>query len=387
MRTLRNLITLSAAALTLWLAAACANTSMPAPPEAGDYTNLVISLSVSGTAGQSRAADEVPVHSCELMHTVRIIILNSRNEVEHNSLWDLTADPAVIAQGRPFPVEPDDDKTIIIVCNEEGTTVYDARNDRSEPAAAYFSRLYPATGAAAYSVDLEAIRALQLRTADNPVFAQDQAAERKPLPITAIYDRYHIPKTPQVDGHFYVHRAAAKYTLRLTNAKSPATVSINKARLNYVADSQWLFPHATWKDSLHSTIDAYFPLASGHSTADFTIDGDIPVGDTRDFIVYIPEGTNVMETQNTDSNRRPVITDIPYRIGLQVNHENKAIAMHDINITEAATSAAKPMKDLPRNTNVVINGSIARRESESSFVINYTVCSWWTYETDIPEYE
>lgn len=398
MRTLNHIIHLMAAAASLWLLVACAGESdppvlpvlpdNPAGPDTPQLTNLVIDLRVSGTpaamsVSRADASDRNPAGDQELMHTLRIIIFAADGHVEHNGRYDLTM--PVARREITIAVPNAEAKKIIFIANEDYFTVVDPATDESVPAAEYFSSLYPTVtateGNTFTGTKWTQLQNVSMRTADNPVFSKEQLLEKEriPVPASAIYENVVIPRQPTYSRTFYLHRAATKYTYRLTNSKSSASVVVNKAKIRYVATSQYLFPHVTWRDTVMlDSFSDYDPLATraNSSAKEYTINVGIDDKETRDFIVYLPEGTKLTN-------------EYTYQTGLLINSYTSKYDWHDIKVgadDKLNPGSFTPMRTLPRNTNVIINGDIQFRATGSELVMNYTVCKWWNYETDIPPY-
>lgn len=390
-KSLERIIRTAAAAVTIAVAATgCAHSSfreepVPEPPrkEPG-ITNLTIHISLSSpqgnpyfpseTAAESRAGEELAANQAEKLHTVRVIIVDGEGYVEHNTLWDLTADPAVLASGDSFPVKSDDDKTLIFIGNEDSTILRDASTGETVAASAYFSRMIPAEGEMRVKVDPDALKKNLLldRALNFPLEIADPAT-RKPLPICSIYEKYHIGEAAARSDHFYMHRAATKFTYRLENRSPDGSAVINTLYLNNIPDTEYYFFNAVFpKGSKQASFTSHTPYAASGSTAAIAANTDITHGTTLEIgPVYLPEGPSFT---------RPAEV---YRTWLAINGE--AGTPSDINFTTPSGDAPRPMLDLPRNTHVVINGHFTRL-SAADAVFNYTVCEWQELSTDIPPY-
>ncbi len=380
----------TAAATLVAVAAACSHPSFgedPAPPPSGKepgVTNLTINISLTSPSGnpyfpsetghESRTGEELAANQAEKLHTVRIIILDSEGFVEHNTLWDLTADPAVKATGNRFPVKSDDDKTLIFIGNEESTILTDTSTGETLTAARYFSRMIPAEGDARVPVDPAALRRnLILRRAMNFPLEVADPAMRAPLPICSVYEKYRIGSAPDQSDHFYMHRAAAKFTYRLENRSTDGSAVVNSVQVSNAADAEYYFFNAVFvAGSRQSAFSSHTPYATSGTTVTVAAGTDIPHGTTAEIgPVYLPEGPSF--TNATDA----------YRTWLTVNGEEGTPS--DISFTSPGGGTTKRMLDLPRNTHVVINGYFTRL-SAADIVLNYTVCEWHEQSTDVPPY-
>lgn len=389
MRTLKHTILIMASAAMLWLVAACADkTDIPVPEPLPTTTNLVLDLRVNGTPASraATAADRLPAGDWELIHTLRIIILAADGHVEHNGRYDLTA-PAV-QHTITIAVPNAEAKKIIFIANEDHFTVVDPTSRKSVSAAQYFNSLYatitPTEGNKITGDRWTALEDIAMLTADNPVFAATQLQDKKriPVPAAAIYENVVIPRQPTYSRTFYLHRAAAKYTYRLTNNSTDGAVIINKARITHVAESQYLFYHGTYADSEQADLDTYAPMTLTNTqltTKEYDVNYDVDFGKTVDIApIYLPEGSII----NPDS----------YKTNLQLNGQyvNPKTGGQNHVISVGANDDLNPgsftaMTTLPRNTNVIINGSFSR-ESAAVLQLKYTICPWYETSTDIPPY-
>lgn len=390
-KSLKRIVRTASAAVTIAVAASgCAHSSFrdepaPAPPlkEPG-ITNLTIHLTLSSphgnpffpseTPAESRAGEELAANQAEKLHSVRIIIADGEGYVEHNTLWDLTADPAVLASGDSFPVKSNDDKTLIFIGNEESTILTDISTGETVSAAAYFSRMIPAEGDMRVKVDPEALKKnLILNRALNFPLEIADPATRKPLPICSIYEKYHIGDAAAQSDHFYMHRAATKFTYRLENRSVDGSAVVNAMYLNNIPEAEYYFFNAVFPEgSKQTSYTSHTPYAASGSTATIAANTDIPHGTTAEIgPVYLPEGPSFTRSAYV------------YRTWLAINGETGTPS--DINFTTPAGGTTRPMLDLPRNTHVVINGHFTRL-SAAEVVFNYTVCEWQELSTDIPPY-
>lgn len=319
----------------------------------------------------SRAGEELPANADELLHSVRVIILDQNGGVEHNSLWDAESSPAQIVTGSPFPVKNDETKTLIFIGNERYFNVTDPATGETVGADVYFSRFYPAIGNEQLKVDVDAMRRLLIETDKNVVF---QNTERRPLPITGIYTDFFIARQPAVSGHFYLWRCAAKYTYRLRNESDDGAVLINSLTVNNVAANQFAMFNATFTSSAQNDFNDYEASATPATSrsATFPVNVLIEAGESVEIgPIYLPEGMKTGEAT-------------PYQTALTLNGTTSK--MFTINYRDAAaTGTFTAMCDLPRNTHVVIDGRFSR-PSAADVAINFTVCPWNDQSIDIPDY-
>lgn len=314
--------------------------------------------------GEEYEPDKQPANNGEKMHTARIIIFDARGRVEHNTLWDLTAAPDIEARGQDFPVKANETKTIVLVANEDNAVVTD-HNSNTMPATEYFRQFNANIGAVA---DFEAMNNLQLQRLENSDNIDSQQLQT-PLAMSAVH-QYFIGPGTHYSATFTIHRAAVKYTYRITNNDRKKTHTVNSIGINNVADTEYFFPQADFTDDMQFFWSAYrTPEQTGRELT-FKVDRTIPAGQTVEIgPFYLPEGHNVAEGQ------RPYATAITF--------DGMDMGWRDIEWSiPQMPGQTDVMTDLPRNTHVIVNVSL----NHTDFTIGYTVCPWSIHTTDIPSF-
>ncbi|MGM9860869.1 MAG: hypothetical protein ACI31C_08960 [Muribaculaceae bacterium] len=355
------LLRVAVAAMILINAAGCSHRATEDSPAGTAILSLRINLN-RPVDSASRAGEydtyKQPLDDGEKMHTVRVIIVAAAGYVEHNSLWDLTT-PDVEVVGGDFPVKTGETKHIILVANEEWVTITDEGVDY--PAAEYFKALRASEGA---WVDIERLRALTMKRTAN-----DDGNEclTSPLAMSAIHTYYIGTDAERYNATFTIHRAAAKYTFRITNNDDTADHVLNSVAINNVSSSQYFFPNAAFSDADQYFWDSY-STPSDDITEDivFPTDLTIPAGESVEIgPFYLPES----------------VSGATYKAGFTI--DGAFAGWHDINWYKPETpDDLSTMTDLPRNTYVVVNVSININE----WSVDYTVCPWWVHNIDIPSY-
>lgn len=331
----------------LLLCASCAS-EMPEPDysDADGYRTLVLTLSLGDETATSRGdfdnfdneLDKWGVAG-ENIETLRILILDGKKRVEHNTLYNLANDTS--AGEYKFSVKDDDLKTIILVCNEErlvldgGSTIED-----------YFEAMR--TGEA---VDIDALRRLTLALQPNSVGGLGRSL-RTPLPIAAIYNEYIAPDTREFRGDYTMQRAAVKYSFRIIN-KSSFDQTLEKIRVDRVSDREFLFPDADYElNSLGHTVikDYRTPESATESIDTLSLPAPLKLPANMKEAVQVMAPVYLLEGLKGDSAQK-----VSLRLdGMDLNYWQKL----KWRMPGESTAVARPMVDLPRNTHVVVNITI-----------------------------
>lgn len=316
----------------------------------------------SRATGDEYEPDKLPLDDRERMHTVRVIILDNTNVVEHNTFIDLTARPGTEAETVALLVKSSQTKTIILVANEKNAVIT-LPDGTSRGAADYFASLDAASGSI---VDMKALRGIVMTLADNA----DGDCLAAPLAMSAIHT-YYIGKEPSYRASFTIHRAAVKYTFRFRNNDPDGSHIVNSVSINNVASRQYFFPDADFTDGTDQMFwTAYRTPDSSGSDMNFDtkliLQPDGKIVEAGPF--YLPEGHNSDDTA-------------PYRVGFTV--DGRFIGWRDLHWSIPQTpDDTSLMTDLPRNTHVIVNVTF----NYSSFEIDYTVCPWAESQITIPPF-
>lgn len=319
----------------------------------------------STRVGEEYEPDRQPANDDEKIHTVRIIIVDSSGVLEHNSLWDLTASPGLLATGQDFLVKADDTKDIILVANESNASI--RLGDGTPMAAAdYFRDLNPAVG---QHVDVDEFRRLTYLTSDNATDGTYSGCMGGPLPMSAVH-KYHIgTDTDHYSASFLIHRAAVKYTYRITN-RDIISHAIDDIRINNVASRQYFFPVADFTDPEQYFFSTYStPVGAGAREVTLEVRQQIAPETTMEVgPFYFPEGV-VLDDRN------------PYGTGL--TFDGYFSGWNNLKWAMPQTPENQYlMTDMPRNTHVIVNVTF----TFTHFAIDYEVCPWYSREADIPSF-
>lgn len=164
----------------------------------------------------------------ELMHTLRIIIFDGSDKVEHNDLF--TFNGVFEASKQIFKVKKDETKTVYLLANCESF-----ENIANE------------------DITKETLDAIELTGRDGLLQIQENGS--KWLPATAKYS-IRVEEENQTEDLWIAH-AANKISFEFAN-KSGQEVTISEWRLNAVAQNSYLIPHITGEDEDTPEADRWY---------------------------------------------------------------------------------------------------------------------------------
>lgn len=315
--------------------------------------------------GEEYEPDKFPANDLEKMHTVRIIIVDSSGTVEHNSLWNLAVSPDVTATGRDFPVSSNEMKRILLVANE-AQAMLTLPDGKTVSASEYFQNLKASVGA---SVDFDQLKSLTHTVELNNSGSEYGECLHGPLAMSAIHE-YYIGNRPRYSATFTIHRAAVKYTYRITNLDTKAH-NVDYIKADNISSGQYFFPDADFTDETQYFHTAYrTPAGAGRREVTLPLDSRVGAGETVEFgPFYFPEGTVTSEEN-------------PYRTAFSFDGVFTGWRTLEWAMPQTPGLIAA-MTDLPRNTHVIVNVAF----SFSSFTVDYTVCPWNVHDNiEIPPF-
>lgn len=339
-----------------------ADNPLPAPGDGMCRLVLTVSVNGSGVSTASRAAvpggfedfdyeeDKWGIKG-ENIEQLRIIILDGDSNVEYNRIVT-TGENAVSAGRYEFKVKRNDTKTVIFVANEGEYLINVTGMDHTAGAEQRLSTYLDAF-ATGDKLTVEELMKLTVPLENNSQSGdKDRRSFPTPLLITSIHEGIEIGEEKEYFKEFPIHRAAVKYSFRIINC-SPFPHKLTGLRIDRIADREYLFPHAEWEknDNGHFVIKSYeVPVGTAHeSQYTATIPPlDLPVGmkqaKTACQPIYVPEGFVAEEVQKVS-----ISLD-----GAELE-EWKDLEWIMPNETTLENVTGHPMKDLPRNTHVVVN--------------------------------
>lgn len=358
----RHMAILHVMAAVVLAAVACSRASRE-PEDHGEEGTVTLNMRITMRAGGSGD------NTAELMHTLRIIILDGAGFAEHNAYWNF--DNAIEDYTTSsFKVKANDTKTILMVANEESAVL--TLPDGSKVSA--HDWLTGIDAAAGEYVDMETARGITMTLADN--FAADGSMSNGShyIPMSAVHT-YTVGNNRNYSGTFYIHRAAAKYTFRFTVNDDKNDHTVNSVSISSVASTEYFFPNATFSvgtDIPQARLLSYVTpadLTSSNRTFAVT-DGKIPAG-TKDYVefgpYYVPEG-RVSPAGGYGISFKVDGTQFPW------------LPLEPHEIDGATVTNPKDMTDLPRNTHIIVNVTL----NPMDFSVSYTICKWEEHEVVIP---
>lgn len=173
--------------------------------------------------GASRNADSGIVPDCELIHTLRIVILHADGTVEHNryySLEDARAQKSIILK-----VRSNEKKKIFLFANEESVSAIEGVTD-SRTLTLFFD---------GYSDDSPGFA----DAVDGLYFAPDYS-DGKPVPMSSMYELE--PFEGRAEKTFHLVRVATKFTVNFMNWRGE-DVTVDSFTIAKHADKSFLMAH------------------------------------------------------------------------------------------------------------------------------------------------
>lgn len=336
---------------------------------------LKIRVSLSDLLPKTRAEgvndpNAVAANDNERMQTLRVIVVNSKNDVEGNQYMDLTGGTPVTEQTVTVRnVTSNDTKTIYLIANEKAT--------RKSPVGGGDVRLVN------YNFDniqsglkfpTGIIDTLKMRLRENTDHLSNGLQGGLPM---SEYHRVRIPVVPQAapsreqlveDGFFlldeseqeetfgyrktlWITRAAVKFTYEITNNQSKGTVKLKGLRMKKMAGKAYFMPRVLERDG-HEIKEFAVPVETMENNEHFEFKYDLSASEElqKGKPLVLPP-IYLLEGKYTDKNG--VKED-----GLACNYQ--AALVLERNGEEVTTSYMylPNLPVLPRNTHVVVRATI-----------------------------
>lgn len=303
---------------------------------------IVLRLSLRDAVGgvTTRAAyddDKNPIPPGELMQSLRVVIADGDGAVEHNRVYSGLIGVKEFTS-EVFKVKGSDTKKIYLIANEGKLKIQNGKD--LIQASDYFATLLPGT-----LTDPEELTNLAIPFDPN---CKEWNLTDRLIPMAAVAEAVVPAKTSEDPQPISVdlHRAATKFTFRITN-DSPEPVKLNGVIICNMADKEFLFPNST----------TYTTAPDGTPTpSDYATPADMALFDYRETYsnLELPAKGGYIALPSiyfTESER--IDGDYSYRASIMVNGVTLEPQPLKWRYPEEA-EATHDMKDLPRNTHVVI---------------------------------
>lgn len=224
--TYRNLIQAFAALVLLVAATGCGSDAAvdePLPEQHQEAPEKCVVMLSTGIIERSRAAS--PAYP-ELMHTLRVVVLDAAGNVEINDYSDFGNSPQ-LESFRLYSVKPAEQKTFYLFANEESVPGLHAKLSAYTDGQAFDRTGIDAT---TFSVD-----------------------DSKPLPMSSVYSFMAPEPGIYIEKDMYLVRAATKISFRFVNYRT-SKITVNSIDINAIASEMYLMPHVFGAD-LEKTFD------------------------------------------------------------------------------------------------------------------------------------
>lgn len=224
--TYRNLIQAFAALVLLVAATGCGSDAAvdePLPEQHQEAPEKCVVMLSTGIIERSRAAS--PAYP-ELMHTLRVVVLDAAGNVEINDYSDFGNSPQ-LESFRLYSVKPAEQKTFYLFANEESVPGLHAKLSAYTDGQAFDRTGIDAT---TFSVD-----------------------DSKPLPMSSVYSFMAPEPGIYIEKDMYLVRAATKISFRFVNYRT-SKITVSSIDINAIASEMYLMPHVFGAD-LEKTFD------------------------------------------------------------------------------------------------------------------------------------
>ena len=324
----------------LLLAAGCATEEDNTPQASSDRVSLT--LDVATTRGNENP--ELP--DAEKIHTLRVIIVDGKGEVEHNALiYNNDAGGVEEVAARTFEVSKNDTKTIYLLANAE--QLPGLNPDESE-------------GLQTRITEYDGVTVEYLRNADW-------------LPMSSSYSFSVQDKNKDCET-LYVAYAATKFTFTFENRMPAGTsLGVSGITVNQIATSSYLHPRASkrWlSDLLGRRIVSEYEIPAHATHEPFVWEGFdrevIESGASCSFPpLYLTESRNINDVDLTQS----------YSVGLKIGTGASADDDHirDIQLTDGTN----PLNALFRCTHVNVKVIVKSLEQIEIITGIYAMIEPW----------
>lgn len=398
MKALRSLLYVLIATTLAGLFQSCINDNYPIEDPATDDNSVYLVLHI-GLATPTRASNL----SNELMHTLRIVLLDENGDIEYNKRVEDLGN-GVSEYGYHFISTKTGKKKIYLIANEGCV------NEINGGTQSLTDLLNKLTNGNAST------------TLDNVYFTPSLHGTEQRIPISAYYEfeiteeELKASNSRQAKRDFDLVYAATKFEIRFENYLN-TSVTINNLSISSVADDMYLFAHFD-EGNNKTTLLKTMPEAQGGGSwiewlkevsEETTATPDLPgneginnaSGWLTDYVLPANTHKKLAITQSTGKTIEQINGNTPGTLSFTnlYTTESKYIPQgteqkytldvtltsngnNGNNQTKEFTSQVIPnLRTLFRNTHAIITVSI--RQNLQYLQIDYTVCPWDEKKTDI----
>ena len=325
------------------LAGCRADNGFPVEQETVLLQLSVATSEMSGAAG-SRANTDYQYPSCEgeQIQTLRIIIVRPNLVVEHNKFFDLTQ-PTLETDYYEFKVLAGEEKKIYLIANEKAERLSSQEGQTKVSVVEYnFNNitegaLFPTQDINELTIKLGG-NSEQLKYGDNKGDILVPMSECHIVPVENV----------NMNKLLFVTRLATKFTYHITN-KSSKPCKLTQLKVGKMANEEYFFPHG--KISYTAVGDDYNTLGQMDLS-----NYEVPLIDTNGYYEYTQD---LNETLSVNE-----IKNIPafYLLEGKYPGEEGYYTSITVNGENLENKALENVKQLPRNTHVVVNITINDKE-------------------------
>lgn len=370
---------------TLWGMAACHKGEREDMEEQSEPVMLKIRVSLSDLLPKTRADGEndlaVAANDNERMQTLRVIVVNSKNDVEGNAFINLVGEsggPATEQTVTVRNVASNDVKMIYLIANE-GATRTSVLDGKPEKLVDYkFGTITPGL-----KFPLKEMEALKMHLNEKSDHLSNGLVGGLPM---SEYHRVRIPVVPkdapsrdelEGDGFFlldkndqivnpapgadeeifgyrktlWITRAAVKFTYEITNNQAEATVKLKELWMKKMAGTAYFLPRVLERDG-HEIKDFAVPVETMENNEHFEFKYDLSTTEElqKGKPLVLPP-IYLLEGKYTDKNG--VKED-----GLPCNYQAALILERNGERDTTSYMYLPNLPVLPRNTHVVVRATI-----------------------------
>ena len=303
----------------LLLLAGCGLDDDASRTTASDLVDLTMNVATTRSDGAPSATDGLP--EAEKIHTLRIIIIDATDGIEHNTLiYDNPTTGVEEVAAKTFKVKKNSSKTIYLLANAEQLEGLDLTNPEG----------------------------LKERLDEYDRISLEYLRQAKALPMSSTYS-FNVQERNKDCGTLYVAYAATKFSFTFRNEMQDGkALGVSGITVNQIASTSYLYPHGADKwltDLLNKTVVSAYDIPATATHAPFQMEEfervTIAAGTSYSFPpLYLTESKNPNGLDQKQS----------YSLGLKIGAGSDASGDHvrDVELIDGT----RPLSSLFRSTHV-----------------------------------